>query len=100
MVSPLSAGYLVVTTVLTAIFFNEVVGPVKWLLIFVILTGIVLTSARGRSGVAISGIWYGITSMMVFGVAFTLWKPMVEDVGPFWRWSQSGSSPPCFWASI
>ena len=83
MVSPLSAGYLVVTTVLTAIFFNEVVGPVKWLLIFVILTGIVLTSARGRSGVAISGIWYGITSMMVFGVAFTLWKPMVEEVGPF-----------------
>jgi len=82
-VSPLSAGYLVVTTILTAIFFDEVIGPIKWLLIFVILMGIVLTSASGKSGVAISGVWYGITAMMVSGVAFTLWKPMVVDVGPF-----------------
>ena len=82
-VSSLSAGYLVVTTILTAIFFDEVVGPIKYLLILVILLGIVLTSARGRNGASISGVWYGLTAMMVMGIAFTLWKPMVEDVGPF-----------------
>jgi drug/metabolite transporter (DMT)-like permease len=82
-VSAVSAGYLVVTTILLAIFFDEVIGPVKWLLIFVILAGIVLISARGRSGAAISGVWYGLAAMMFMGVAFTLWKPMVEDVGPF-----------------
>lgn len=82
-VSPLSACYLVVTTVLTAIFFDEVVGPVKWLLIGVILIGIALASTRGRSGASISGVWYGVTAMIVMGVAFTLWKPMVDDVGPF-----------------
>lgn len=82
-VSPLSASYLVVTTILTAIFFDEVVGPIKWLLIFIILTGIVLTSTSGKGYRSISGLWYGITTMMVFGVAFTLWKPIVEGVGPF-----------------
>ena len=82
-VSPLSASWLVVTTILTAVFFDERLAWVQGLLIFVILIGIVLTSARGRNGASISGLWYGITAMMVFGVAFTLWKPMVEDVGPF-----------------
>jgi drug/metabolite transporter (DMT)-like permease len=82
-VSPLSASYLVVTTILMAIFFDEVVGPVKWLLIFLILTGIVLTSGRSRGSASLSGVWYGLTAMIVMGVAFTLWKPMVEDVGPF-----------------
>ena len=82
-VSPLSASYLVVTTILMAVFLDEAVGPARWLLIFVILTGIVLTSSSDRSGASISGVWYGLTAMMVFGVAFTLWKPMVEDVGPF-----------------
>lgn len=82
-VSPMSASWLVVTTLLLAVFFDEVIGPAKWLLIFVILMGIVLASSSGRSGASISGIWYGITAMLVFGVAFTLWKPMVEDVGAF-----------------
>ena len=82
-VSPLSASYLVVTTILTAIFFDEVVGPLKWFLISVILAGIVLTSTRGKSYGAINGLRYGITTMMLIGVAFTMWKPIVEDVGPF-----------------
>ena len=82
-VSPLTASWLVVTTVLTAIFFDERVGLVKGLLILVILVGIILTSARGRSGASVSGVWYGIVGMIAFGVAFTLWKPLVEDVGPF-----------------
>jgi drug/metabolite transporter (DMT)-like permease len=82
-VSPLSAGYLVVTTILTAIFFDEVVSTLGWMLIFVILIGIALTSSGGRSRASITGVWYGLTAMMVMGVAFALWKPMVEDVGPF-----------------
>lgn len=82
-VSPLSAGYLVVTTILTAIFFDEVVSSVGWMLIFVILIGIALTSSSGRIGASVSGVWYGLTAMMMMGVAFALWKPIVEDVGPF-----------------
>jgi drug/metabolite transporter (DMT)-like permease len=82
-VSPLSAGYLVVATILTAIFFDEVVSTVGWMLIFVILVGIALTSSSGRSSASISGVWYGLTAMMVMGIAFALWKPMVEDAGPF-----------------
>ena len=29
------------------------------------------------------GIWYGLAAMLTFGTAFTLWKPIVEEVGPF-----------------
>ena len=82
-VSPLSACWLVITTILSAIFFGEAVGPIRWLLITVILVGIVLTSSNGRNGASISGVWYGITAMVVFGLAFTMFKPMVDDAGAF-----------------
>lgn len=82
-VSPLTSSWLVVTTVLVAIFFNERIGGLQGVLILVILLGIGLTSTRGRDGRSMTGFWYGITGMVAFGVAFTLWKPLVSDVGPF-----------------
>ncbi|MBI2856405.1 MAG: DMT family transporter [Chloroflexi bacterium] len=82
-VSPLTSSWLVVTTILGVIFLDEVVGPVNALLIGVVLLGIILTSASGRDGTTASGYWYGITGMIAFGIAFTLWKPLVEDVGPY-----------------
>ena len=82
-VSPLTSSWLVVTTILVAIFFNERIGWTQWVLIFTIILGIGLTSTRGKDGKSISGFWYGITGMVAFGVAFTLWKPLVADVGPF-----------------
>ena len=82
-VSPLSASWLAVTTVLVAIFFDERIGWANGALISVILLGIILISARGGSSASISGVWYGLTAMVTFGVAFTLWKPMVAEVGPY-----------------
>ncbi len=82
-VSPLSASWLAVTTVLAAILFNESIGLAKGSLILLVLAGIVLISARGRSGASLEGVWYGLTAMLTFGIAFTLWKPIVEEVGPF-----------------
>ena len=82
-VSPLSASWLAVTTVLTAVLFDETIGWIKGGLISLVLLGIVLISARDRSGASIQGVWYGLTAMVTFGVAFTLWKPIVEDVGPY-----------------
>lgn len=82
-VSPLSASWLAVTTVLAAILFNESIGWTKGGLIALVLLGIALTSARGRDGAALSGVWYGLGAMLTFGVAFTLWKPIVEEVGPY-----------------
>ncbi len=81
-VSPLTASWLVVTTILGAIFFDERVGWVKGFLISVVLLGIVFTSSRGRDSGSISGFWHGIAGMMIFGVAFALWKPMVSAVAP------------------
>jgi drug/metabolite transporter (DMT)-like permease len=82
-VSPLTSGWLVVTTVLAAIFFHEDVGLLKWLLIVVVVLGIVLTSTKGRDGPSMSGVWYGLATMVTMGMAFTLWKPLVDDVGPY-----------------
>ena len=82
-VSPLSASWLAVTTVLAAIFFHESIGLAKGGLISVVLLGILLISARDRSSASIEGIWYGLTAMVTFGVAFTLWKPIVAEVGPY-----------------
>ena len=82
-VSPLSAGSVVVTTLLSVVFFHETIGPLRWLLICVILAGIVVTSSNGRGGASVAGVGYGLTAMMAIGVAFAMWKPMVEDVGPF-----------------
>ena len=82
-VSPLSACWLAVTTVLAAILFNESIGFAKGGLIALILLGIFLTSAKGGSDDTPSGVWYGIGAMLCLGVAFALWKPIVEDAGPF-----------------
>ena len=82
-VSPLSASWLAVTTVLAAILFNETIGWAKGGLIALVLLGIALTSVRGEGGVPLAGVWYGIAAMLTFGVAFTLWKPLVEEVGPY-----------------
>ncbi len=82
-VSPLSASWLAVTTVLAAILFNESIGPAKGGLIVLVLVGIVVISARGGSGASLAGVWYGLATMLTFGVAFTLWKPIVEEVGPY-----------------
>jgi drug/metabolite transporter (DMT)-like permease len=82
-VSPLTSSWMVVTTILVAIFFDERIGWTQGVLIFVILLGIALTSTSGRDGRSIAGFWYGIMGMVAFGVAFTLWKPLVSDVGPF-----------------
>ena len=82
-VSPLSASWLAVTTVMAAILFNESIGLAKGSLIVLVLVGILLTSARGRSGASLGGVWYGLTAMLTFGIAFSLWKPIVEEVGPF-----------------
>ena len=82
-VSPLSASWLAVTTVLAAILFNESIGWTKGGLIALVLLGITLTSMRDRDGASLGGVWYGLGAMLTFGVAFTLWKPIVEDVGPY-----------------
>ena len=82
-VSPLSASWLAVVTVLAAVLFNETIGWTKGGLIVMVLLGIALTSARNGGGASASGVRYGLAAMLAFGVAFTLWKPIVEEVGPY-----------------
>ena len=81
-VSPVSAGYVVVTALLSAVFLHETIGIDRWALILVILAGIALASTRGRSRATLSGVAHGLTAMLVGGIAFTLWKPMVDVAGP------------------
>ena len=82
-VSPVSAGYVVVTALLSAVFLHETIGIDRWALILVILAGIALASTRGRSRATLSGVAHGLTAMLVGGIAFTLWKPMVDVAGPY-----------------
>ena len=82
-VSPVSAGYVVVTALLSAVFLHETIGIDRWLLILVILAGIALASTRGRSPATLSGVAHGVTAMTVMGIVFTLWKPMVDMTGPY-----------------
>ena len=82
-VSPVSAAYVVVTALLSAVFLHETIGIQRWMLILVILAGIALASARGRSGAMLPGVLHGLTAMTVMGIVFTLWKPLVEMAGPF-----------------
>ncbi len=82
-VSPVSAGYVVVVALLSAVFLNEIIGLAQWLLILVILAGIALVSTRGRSAATLSGVAHGVTAMIVMGIAITLWKPMVELADPY-----------------
>ncbi len=82
-VSPVSAGYVVVTALLSAVFLHETIGIDRWLLILVILAGIALASMRGRSRATLSGVAHGLIAMTVMGIAFTLWKPMVDVAGAY-----------------
>ena len=82
-VSPVSAGYVVVVALLSAVFLNETIGLDRWTLILVILAGIALASTRGRSRATLSGVAHGVTAMIVMGIAFTLWKPMVDVAGAY-----------------
>ena len=82
-VSPVSAGYVVVTALLSAVFLHETIGIDRWMLILVILAGIALASTRGRSRATLSGVAHGLIAMTVMGIAFTLWKPMVDVAGAY-----------------
>ena len=82
-VSPVSAGYVVVTALLSAVFLHETIGIDRWALILVILAGIALASTRGRSRATLSGVAHGLIAMTVMGIAFTLWKPMVDVAGAY-----------------
>ena len=84
-VSPLSSGWLVITTLLAAMLFHESISLVQGLLITLVLAGIVLTSVQGygAASASISGVWYGLTAMFTMGLAFTIWKPLVDAGGPY-----------------
>ncbi|MDE2860131.1 MAG: EamA family transporter [Chloroflexota bacterium] len=82
-VSPVSAGYVVVAALVSAVFFHETIGFDRWMLILVIMAGIALASTRGRSRATLSGVGHGVTAMIVMGIAISLWKPMVDASGPF-----------------
>ena len=83
-VSSVASAWLLVSVLVAALILNETVSWQQGGLIAVVLAGILTIGlqpgdGRGES----SGIGYGLTAMVLLGVALALWKPLTEAAGPF-----------------
>ncbi len=87
-VSPISASWSVITTLLAVLIFKETLMPLQIIGIIAVFIGIFFASTnfaefkksirQGRS----SGISDAIISMVAWGITYTLLKPMVTSFGP------------------
>jgi drug/metabolite transporter (DMT)-like permease len=87
-VSPISASWFVITALLAAILFTEILTPLHTAGILVVFAGVFLASTNlsefrrsvglGRS----NGVLEALISMVTWGFAFALVKPIVDAAGP------------------
>jgi len=87
-VSPITASWSVITTILAVFLFQETLVPLQIAGVIAVFVGIFLTSTnltelrksirQGRS----SGVTDALISMVAWGIAYTLLKPMAIAFGP------------------
>jgi drug/metabolite transporter (DMT)-like permease len=83
-VSSVASAWLLVSVVVAALVLDETVswrqgGLIALVLLGILTIGLQPGDERGKS----SGIGYGLTAMVLLGVALALWKPLTEAAGPF-----------------
>jgi drug/metabolite transporter (DMT)-like permease len=83
-VSSVASAWLLVSVVVAALVLNETVswrqgGLIALVLLGILTIGLQPGDGRGKG----SGIGYGLTAMVLLGVALALWKPLTEAAGPF-----------------
>jgi len=87
-VSPITSSWAVITALLAVVVLKEVLMPFQVAGVMVVFVGIFLVSTDLRElGNKLShgmsnGASEGIVAMMVWGITFTLAKPLVDIVGP------------------
>jgi drug/metabolite transporter (DMT)-like permease len=87
-VSPISASWFVISTLIASFIFNEILMPLQILGVTVVFAGIFLASTnltefklsirKGRS----NGVLEALIAMVAWGFAFALIKPVVDVAGP------------------
>ncbi|MGA2385601.1 MAG: DMT family transporter [Candidatus Bathyarchaeia archaeon] len=87
-VSPISASWAVITTLLAIFLFKEELTLLQIIGIIVIFVGVFLTSTnlaelkKSIKHVRYNGIMDGIISMIAWGIAYAVIKPVVSTAGP------------------
>ncbi len=88
LVSPVANSAVIFTVIFSTIFFHESLAPVQWIAIFLIVSGIILTSLNLRSVrdsslfKLSSGIPYALITCLLWGLVFFLFKIPVTILGP------------------
>jgi len=87
-VSPISASWFVITTIVASLLFQEALLPVQIAGIGVVFAGVFLTSAnlsefkRNIGEVRSNGALEAVAAMVAWGFAFAFIKPVVVATGP------------------
>ena len=88
LVSPISASWAVITTLLAVFLFKEELTLLQIIGIVVVFVGVFLTSTnlaelkKSIKHVRYNGVMDGIISMVAWGIAYALIKPVVAIAGP------------------
>jgi transporter family protein len=87
-VSPISASWFVITTLIASFIFQEALSPIQITGVVVVFVGIFLASTnllefrnnigKGKS----NGVFEALITMIAWGVAFAIIKPVVAAEGP------------------
>jgi transporter family protein len=85
----MAGSFPAITTVLSLIFFSEVVGPLQALAIVVTLIGVALSSMQGKVNRLLmdmrsSGAIFAFGAFVCWGVYFAFVRIPIEQIGWFW----------------
>ena len=87
-VSPISASWFVITTLIAALLFTEVITAPRILAVVIVFFGVFFASTdltefrHSIRQVKSNGVLEALLSMAVWGLAFALIKPIVDFAGP------------------
>ncbi|MBI5390706.1 DMT family transporter [Candidatus Woesearchaeota archaeon] len=87
LVAPIGGSFVIFTTLFASLFFGEVIKPLQWAAVGVILGGIFLLTMDPRKlsvqDLFSKGVLYAAIACFFWGVVFTLWKFPVAALGFF-----------------
>lgn len=87
-VTPIASSSVIITVVLSLIFFNEALNSMQWIAIMLIFLGIILITVNFRHFKSSdlfsmkSGVPYAVLTCVMWGIGFFLFKIPVMVIGP------------------
>lgn len=82
LVAPVSSGYPIITAILSVILLKETITSFQWSAIFVVVVGVIIVSFSSlQKKISFPGFPFALIGLFSWGILFTLFKPIVSQMG-------------------